>query len=191
MTQNNSRRPKKTKKSKVLPTDRPTDRPTHRPTDGAGCRVACMRLKKICEMILVAGRGHAWQRKWRMGYIFCGLFSFISAIADQPHVLIKTDKRQNGLFFCIRILQKLWPGGEAKGERRRKRRRRERERCPNPIKQKLGFCCHGQKKKKKNNFEESQDKGETRPETQDRKLMVVLVACGGAVMQTSPLKTEF
>ena len=41
MTQNNSRRPKKTQKSKVLPTDRPTDLPT----DGAGCRVACTRLK--------------------------------------------------------------------------------------------------------------------------------------------------
>ena len=42
MTQNNSRRPKKTKKSKVLPTDRrtngptdgPTDRRTNGPTDG-------------------------------------------------------------------------------------------------------------------------------------------------------------
>ena len=41
MTPNNSRRPKKTKKSKVLWTDRQTDRPT----DGAGCRVACTRLK--------------------------------------------------------------------------------------------------------------------------------------------------
>ena len=37
MTQNNSRRPKKMKKSKVLPTDGRTD--------GAGCRVACTRLK--------------------------------------------------------------------------------------------------------------------------------------------------
>ena len=39
------------------PTDRPTDRPTDgptdgrtdRPTDGAGCRVACTRLKKRCS----------------------------------------------------------------------------------------------------------------------------------------------
>ena len=28
-------------------TDRQTDRPTDRPTDGAGCRVACTRLKTI------------------------------------------------------------------------------------------------------------------------------------------------
>ena len=45
MTQNNSRRPRKTQKSKVLWTDRQTDRPTDRPTDGADCRVACTRLK--------------------------------------------------------------------------------------------------------------------------------------------------
>ena len=41
MTQNNSRRPKKTKKSKVLRTDQPTD--------GSGCRVACTRLKKVAN----------------------------------------------------------------------------------------------------------------------------------------------
>ena len=46
MTQNNSRRPKKMKKSKVLPTDGWTNRRTDGPTNGAGCRVACTRLKR-------------------------------------------------------------------------------------------------------------------------------------------------
>ena len=56
MTQNNSRQPKETKKSKVLrtdgPTNRRTDRPTDQPTDGAGCRVACTRLKSNISCII-------------------------------------------------------------------------------------------------------------------------------------------
>ena len=49
MTQNNSRRPKMTKNDakKLSVTDRRTDGPTDRPTDGAGCRVACTRLKRF------------------------------------------------------------------------------------------------------------------------------------------------
>ena len=46
MTQNNSRRPKKTQKSKVLPTDQPIDRPTDQPKDTAGYRGALSHLKK-------------------------------------------------------------------------------------------------------------------------------------------------
>ena len=47
MTQNYSRWPKMTKNDakKQSVTDQPTDGPTDRPTDGAGCRVACTRLK--------------------------------------------------------------------------------------------------------------------------------------------------
>ena len=56
LTKNNSRRPKKMKKSKVLPTDRRTDGPTDGPTDGAGCRVACTRLKTVAlALIYISG----------------------------------------------------------------------------------------------------------------------------------------
>ena len=43
MTQNNFRQPKMTKNDAIKQSV--TDRPTDRPTDGAGCRVACTRLK--------------------------------------------------------------------------------------------------------------------------------------------------
>ena len=62
-----------------------------------------------------------------MGYIFCGLFSFISAIADQPHVLIKTDKRQNGLFFLYSYSSKVMARGRSK-RRETEEEEAERER---------------------------------------------------------------
>ena len=69
MTQNNSRRPKMTKNDakKQSVTDRRTDQPTNQPTNGAGCRVACTRLKSFQNACLPTFRlcHYKWTNKRR------------------------------------------------------------------------------------------------------------------------------